>query len=108
MEEKTTRTEDGESHWKELLLETVVRSIQSFFDGTIKSVHQAAHTFTRRLARRIFLFLCALLGIAFLLIGLAKLLGAMYRLPGAGEMIVGAFILMVALVVYAFRKNDHS
>ncbi len=108
MEEKTTKTEEGESHWKELLLETVVRSIQSFFDGTMKSVHQAVHAFTDNLARRIFLLLFSFLGIVFLLTGLAKLLSAVYRLPGTGEMIVGALILLVALVMYAFRKNDRS
>ena len=108
VEHKTTRSEDGESHWKELLLETVIRSIQSFADGTIKSVHQAVHTFTRRLAHRTFLFLFAFLGIVFLLVGLSKLLGAMYQLPGAGEAIMGAFILLISLVMYAFNRDDRS
>ena len=107
MEEKTTtKTENGESHWKELLLETVVRSIQSFFDGTMKSFHQAVHAFTDNLARRIFLVLFSFLGIVFLLLGLAKLLSAIYRLPGIGELIVGAFILLIALVMYAFRRDN--
>lgn len=107
-EAKTTKTEEHEngSGWKELLLETVVRSIQSFVDGTVRSVHQTAHMFTKKMARRAFLFLFSFLGIAFLLAGLSKLLGAMYRLPGAGEAITGAFILLIALVVYALDRDD--
>ncbi|MEK9151060.1 MAG: hypothetical protein AAB547_00320 [Patescibacteria group bacterium] len=109
MEEKTTtKTEEGDSRWKELLLETVIRSIQSFFDGTMKGIHQAVHAFTDNLARRMFLLLLSSLGAVFLLVGLAKLLSAIYPVPGTGEMTVGALILLIALVMYAFRRDRHS
>lgn len=107
MEEKTMKTEkNGNGNWVVLLLEAIFGSVQAFVEGTIESAHRATHTFTRRLAHRMFLFLLAFLGIVFLLIGVAKLLSAMYRFPGAGEAIMGIFILLISLVLYAFARDD--
>lgn len=105
---ETEKTEGSDSGWKTLLLETIVRSVQSFADGTVRSIHETVHAFTFRLARQVFLLLLSFVGIVFLLVGCTKLLGAMYPLPGAGEMIVGAFVLLAALVVYAFRRDSRS
>lgn len=107
MEEKTTKTKKSASgSWMIFLLESIFGSVQTFVDGLLESIHQATHAFTRRLARRVFLFLFAFLGLLFLLVGVAQLLGSMYRLPGAGETIMGMFILLISLVIYAFTKED--
>lgn len=107
-EKKTTRTKknDADSGWTGLLLESVFKGIQSSFDGALDRAHQAVHAFTGRLARRVFLFFFAFLGIVFLLVGVAQLLSAMYRVPGAGEAIMGIFILLISLVIYTFTKDD--
>lgn len=108
-EKKATKTEKGNAGigLTGLLLESVIRGIQSFIDGALQNVHQMVHTFTKKIARRVFLFCFAFLGILFLLVGLAQLLSAMYRFPGSGEAIMGIFILLICLVVYAFDRNDN-
>lgn len=105
MEEKL-KTKKGTGDWTEFFLNSIFGSIQSFVERSLVSVHEAIHMFTRGLVRRTFLFLFAFMGIVFLLLGLAKLLSAMYQFPGSGEAIMGIFILLISLVIYAFAKND--
>ncbi|MDO8565908.1 MAG: hypothetical protein Q7S04_01845 [Candidatus Moranbacteria bacterium] len=109
-EEKKTRTKksDINTGFVGLLLESVFKGIQSSFDEALLRVHQAVHAFTRKLARRVFLFFFAFLGLIFLLIGLAELLSTAYRFPGAGETLMGMFILLISLVLYVFGRDDHS
>lgn len=107
---KTTRVkkDDEGSGWTGLLLDTVLKGIQSSFDGVLGRAHQAVHAFTQKLARQIFIFFFAILGLIFLLVGLAQLLGAAYRFPGAGEVMMGVFILLISLVLYVFSRDNHS
>ncbi|MFZ2187030.1 MAG: hypothetical protein WAV46_00130 [Candidatus Moraniibacteriota bacterium] len=106
---KTTRTkkENVGTGWTGLLLESVVKGIQSSFDGAVERAHQAVHVFTRKVTRRLFLFSFAFLGVIFLLVGLSQLMSAAYQFPGSGEVIMGAFILLLCLVVYVFDRQDH-
>ncbi|MDP3957788.1 MAG: hypothetical protein Q8Q10_04815 [bacterium] len=111
MEEKNTirkKKDDADSGWTGFLLESVFKGIQSSFDGALNRAHQAVHAFTQKLARRVFLFFFAFLGLIFLLVGLAQLLSTAYRFPGAGETLMGAFILLISLVLYVFNRDDHS
>ena len=111
MEEKNTirkKKDDMDSGCTGLLLESFFKGIQSSFDGALNRVHQAGHAFTQKLARRVFLFLFAFLGLIFLLVGLAQLLSTAYRFPGVGETLMGAFILLISLVLYVFNRDDRS
>lgn len=106
-EKKTIHTEKetAESSLTGLLIEGVVRSVQSFIDGTLSSVEQSIRRFTQKLTRQAILLCFSFVGVAFLLIGLAQLLSAVYGVPGIGAMIMGMFILMIVLVVYLFNNN---
>lgn len=108
-EKKTMKTKKGDESagWTGLLLETVFNGIQSSFDGALERAHQVVHTFTKKLAKRVFLFFFAFLGLIFLLVGLAQLLSTAYRFPGAGETLMGVFILLSSLVLYVFHRDDH-
>lgn len=108
-EKKTTKAKQGgvDTGWTGLLLEGMFKGIQSSFDGALERTHQAVHAFTGRLARRIFIFFFACLGLIFLLVGVAQLLSTMYRFPGAGETIMGIFILLISLVIYVFDRTDN-
>lgn len=109
MEEKKTtkaKQDDVDTGWTGLLLESMFKGIQASFDGALERAHQAVHAFTGRLARRIFIFFFACLGLIFLLVGVAQFLSAMYRFPGAGEAIMGIFILLISLILYMFTKDD--
>lgn len=109
MEEKKTMKEKKNDNGGLMgfLMETVFRNIQSFVDGVLGSVQEATDAFTRRLARRAFLFFFALVGFIFLFLGFARLLSTMYRMPGLGEAIVGVGILVIVLIVYIFNKDDN-
>lgn len=109
-EKKTIRTkkDDADTGWTGLLLESVFKGIQVSFDGALERAHQAVHAFTGRLARRVFLFFFAFLGLIFLLVGVAQLLSAVYQFPGAGETLMGISILLISLVLYAFSRDNHS
>lgn len=107
-EKKATHTKKEkatDTSLMKLLIDVVVRSVQSFVDGTIENVRQMTQAFTKRVARQVFLFCFALLGIVLLLVGLAQLLSAVYGVPGIGAMIMGMFILTIVLVVYLFDHN---
>ena len=58
-----------------------------------------------RIARQVFVFFLALLGIAFLLFGLAKTLSFLFQTPGIGEMIVGFIVLAMAFVLSLFTQE---
>ena len=108
-EKKTAKTKksDSGSGLGGLLLDGVVRGIQSFVDGTLENIHRTVHSFVKKLGRRVFLFCFAFVGVVFLLVGVAQILSAMYRFPGSGEAIMGIFILLICLVVYAFERSDN-
>lgn len=107
-EKKTTRTKKSDGGgWKNFLMESIFRNIQGVFDGAFASVHAAVQTFTRRLAQRALFFFLTLVGLTFLLLGLARLLSTLYGMPGLGELIVGVCILLIALVLYIFNRNDN-
>lgn len=106
-EKKTihTKKETGESGLTGLIIEGVVRSVQSFIDGTLSNVEQSIQRFAQKLTRQAILLCFGFVGIAFLLIGLAQLLSTVYGVPGIGAMIMGMFILMIVLVVYLFNNK---
>ena len=93
-------------NWMIFLLETIFGSVQSMVEGVLESVHQAVQVFTRELALRAFIFLFTLAGVLFFLFGAADFLSASFRTPGAGGMIVGVFMLLLSLVVYAFKSTS--
>ncbi len=105
-EEKKTVRAKKESGHTGLFLEIIFQSIRSFIDGTIESMHQAAHRFARNLMRRTAAFFFCLVGLAFIFAGFAKLLNAVYPLPGVGEATVGVFMLLLASVLYAFSREE--
>lgn len=109
-EKKATRAkkDDVSAGWAGLLLEGVFKGIQASFDGALNRAHQTVHAFTQKLARRIFIFFFAFLGLIFLLAGMAELLSTAYRFPGAGETFMGLFILLISLVLYVFSRDDRS
>ncbi len=90
-------------NWITFLLETVFGSVQSMVEGALESVHQAVEVFTRELALRAFVFLFTLAGVLFFLFGTAQFLSAAFHAPGSGGMIVGVFMMLLSLVVYAFK-----
>lgn len=101
---KTTQTKKESSH-SGFFLEIIFQSIRSFIDGTIESMHQAAHRFAQSLMRKTAAFFFCLIGFAFIFAGFAKLLNAVYPLPGVGEATVGVFMLLLASVLYAFSRE---
>lgn len=108
-EKKITKTEKNGvgTRWINHLLDNVFGTIQTFVEGSINSVHEAVHGFTRQLVKRAFLLYFALFGVTLVCVGLAEFLSVVYRMPGMGEMVVGAFVLLIALVGYAFHRSEN-
>lgn len=106
-EKKTTQTKknDTDMSLTGLLMDSVVRGIQSFIDGAIESVEQAVHAFMKKTAQQVFLFALAFFGIIFLLVGLAQILSSMYGVPGSGEALMGVFILVIVFIAYIFERK---
>lgn len=106
-EKKTTQTkkDDTDMSLTGLLIDGVVRGIQSFIDGAIQSVEQTVHAFVKKATQQAFLFGLAFFGIIFLLVGLAQILSSMYGVPGSGEALMGVFILVIVFVVYTFERK---
>jgi uncharacterized membrane protein YkvI len=104
-EKKTVRAKKGDGH-SGLFLEVIFQSIRSFVDGTIESVHQAARRFAQNVMRKTAAFFFFLLGFAFIFVGFAKLLNAVFPIPGIGESTIGVFMLILALVLYAFSQDE--
>lgn len=107
-EKKTMKAKKNDSGGLvNFLMETVFRNIQSLVDGVLGSMQEATRAFTRRLARRAFLFFFALVGFVFLFLGFAQLLSTLYHMPGLGEVTVGVGVLVIVLAVYIFNKDDN-
>lgn len=107
-DKKTTReiTGDGDTrNWMKVLLDGVFGSIQSFVDGSISSLEEAAHAFTEKLAYRTFLFFLALIGFGLLFLGFVRIINILYGFSGIGEVVVGTMTLTIALVLYLFSKK---
>jgi len=106
-EKKTTHTkkETAEGSLTGLLVDGVVRSVQSLIDGALTSVEQSIQRFTQKLTQQVFLICFGFVGIIFLLIGFAQLLSAVYHIPGSGEAIMGIFILIIVFGVYALDRK---
>lgn len=94
------------TRWINHLLDNVFGTIQTFVEGSINSVHEAVHGFTRQLVKRAFLLFFALFGVTLICVGFAEFLSILYKMPGVGEMVVGAFVLLIALVGYAFHRSE--
>jgi hypothetical protein len=102
---KKSANKDGS--WTGFLLENIFGILRSFVEGMFESANQAANAFTRKLARSVFLIFLIFLGVAFLLVGVARILSELYGFSGAGEVIVGASVIFVSLVLYVFVRDDH-
>lgn len=109
----TTETSDvKKSHKKSedvgvvgLVLEGVLTAIRGWFDSAKMSIERAIADAMIRIARQVFVFFLALLGIAFLLFGLAKTLSFLFQTPGVGEMVVGFIVLAMAFVLSLFTQE---
>lgn len=103
----TTKTQEDAPHgmggWAALLLEGVSASIQ----GMLENLQQGTQAFIEKLMRRAGLLVFSLLGVVFLLVGGARLLDGVYQ-PGVGEIIVGASVLSVALLLYLFFNQKDN
>jgi hypothetical protein len=108
MKEQTTETQKGESGgWTSFLLENIFVIIRSFVEGAFESVQGATGAFTKKLARRASVIFLVFVGIVFLLVGVARILSELYGFSGAGEVIVGAFILFISLLLYVLVRDEH-
>ncbi len=109
----TTETTDTKrSHKKSedvgvvgMVLEGVLTAIRGWFDTAKTSVERAIADAVVRVARQVFVFFLALLGIAFLLFGLAKTLSFLFQTPGVGEMVVGFIVLAMAFILSLFTQE---
>ncbi|MBI2439049.1 MAG: hypothetical protein HYV45_00370 [Candidatus Moranbacteria bacterium] len=109
-EKKSTRTikkKEGGGAFG-IFFESIFKNIQSFVDGILESLHEAAHVFAKRLLWDFFLLVFACVGIVFLLVGMTRLLTIMYPLPGVSEMIVGGMILFIAGVVFMWGRRGRA
>lgn len=88
-----------------MVLEGVLAAIRGWFDAARASVEKTIADAVIRIARQVFVFFLALLGIAFLLFGLAKTLSFLFQTPGIGEMIVGFIVLAMAFVLSLFTQE---
>jgi hypothetical protein len=88
-----------------MVLEGVLSAIRGWFDTARMSVEKTIADAVIRIARQVFVFFLALLGIAFLLFGLAKTLSFLFQTPGIGEMIVGFIVLAMAFVLSLFTQE---
>ena len=104
-EGKKTASTKKEGGYAGFFLEIIFQSIRAFIDGTIESMHQAAHRFAQSMMRKMAAFFFCLIGFAFIFAGFAKLLNAAYPIPGIGEATVGVFMLLLASVLYAFSRE---
>ena len=109
----TTETTDTKrSHKKSedvgvvgMVLEGVLTAIRGWFDAAKASVERAIADAVIRVARQVFVFFLALLGIAFLLFGLAKTLSFLFQTPGVGEIVVGFMVLAIAFILSLFTQE---
>lgn len=88
-----------------MVLEGVLAAIRGWFDTAKTSVERAIADAVIRVARQVFVFFLALLGIAFLLFGLAKTLSFLFQTPGVGEIVVGFIVLAMAFVLSLFTQE---
>ncbi len=107
LEKKTTsrKKEESEMSIPHLLFDGVMKSIQSFIDETLLSVHKRINIFFGTVAKKTFLFLLGFFGILFLFVGLAKILSTLFGVPGSGEALMGLMMLIIAFVVYTFERQ---
>ncbi len=88
-----------------MVLEGVLTAIRGWFDTAKMSVERAITDVAIRVARQVFVFFLALLGIAFLLFGLAKTLSFLFQTPGVGEIVVGFIVLAMAFILSLFTQE---
>ncbi len=109
-ESKTSSTKKSTmgNNWMMFLLENIFGSVQTFVDGALGSVHEAAHVFMTRLALRAFVFFFTLAGFIFFFSGASELLSAVFRIPGMGGITVGLFMLLLSLVIHVFSLPERT
>ena len=88
-----------------MVLEGALSAVRGWFETARASVEKTIADAMIRLARQIFIFFLALLGIAFLLFGLAKTLSFLFQIPGIGEMVVGCIVLVMAFILSPFTRG---
>lgn len=86
--------------------------VMSSLFGTVHSLFESWQAKTRGLARKLVrhlgLFFFSLVGIIFCLVGAARLLDEFYGRPGLGQVVVGAGILALTLLLYMFDRNNNN
>jgi len=102
---KTKKMEAEEKGLGAVVMENISSTLNMVSKGISASIHEATHDFTNAIIKRIVLFISVFIGVFFLINGLAQMMSAVYQRPGFGEMVMGVFVLLIALVMYAFRKN---
>ena len=110
MTEKKTQTKesDASSGWSALMLQGVFASIQGFVTGTLENLKSGTEAFARNLVKRIVLFILFLWSLFFILVGGARILDDFYGRPGMGEIVVGAVIFLLVLLIYIFDRNNSN
>jgi hypothetical protein len=107
MTEKKNKVEDGTGGWSTILLQGIFGGVQQMLTGMLENFKVGTEVFARKLAKHILLFIFCVWGLLFIFVGIARLLDRLYAWPGMGEVVVGVVILMVALLLYLFDRNDN-
>ncbi|OIQ04392.1 MAG: hypothetical protein COZ86_02685 [Candidatus Moranbacteria bacterium CG_4_8_14_3_um_filter_41_13] len=99
------KKESSETSIPGLLLDGVMKSVQSFIDEALQSVHKRVDIFFGKVAKKVFLFGLGFFGMLFLFVGLAKILSVLVGVPGAGETLMGLMMLVIVFIVYTFERK---
>lgn len=104
MEEK--KREHHSLGWADLLVEGIFGGIRSTIAGAVEMAEKFVGKVTKKVAQRLVFTFCALTGAIYVFSGAIDWLDATYTFPGIGGFVVGSGLLVVALVLYLFSRNN--
>ncbi len=104
----TEKKNEKSSGLGSLLLGGVMSSLFGTVHSLFESWQEKTRGLARKLVRHLGLFFFSLVGIIFCLVGAARLLDEFYGRPGLGQVVVGAGILSLTLLLYMFDRNNNN
>ena len=86
-------------------LDRMFGTVEVFTERLLALASETAEILVTRAVQRLFGLLLLGVGIVFILVGGAKLLNQLFRFPGVGEMLVGAFLLLVTSILLLVTRR---